>query len=310
MKSIVVFRVGLIVLFLLIFVSIQPPVKTEVHIPHGSNAFRIADLLHQKGILKRKRLFLLTVNFFHLDKKLKFGDYRMYLNQPIYSLINLLKEGSNFLIKVTIPEGFRAEQIAQRLSDAGIVDEEEFLEYVRKNKLEGYLFPETYFFSRNMKVEDVAKAFLKQFNRAFTDELKRKTKEHNLTPHQAVILASIIEKEAKTKEEKFLISGIFHNRLKKRWRLESCATVRYALKKWEGPLSIEDTYVKSPFNTYRHWGLPPAPISNPGADSLIAAVNPKKTDLMFFVASSSGTHKFSRYFEDHIRAKWMRKRKK
>ncbi|MCD6423339.1 MAG: endolytic transglycosylase MltG [Elusimicrobia bacterium] len=299
-----------IVLFLLLLLTTQIPVKTEVHIPSRSNAFRIASFLQKKGILKRKNLFLLTVNFFHLDKKLKFGDYRMYLNQPIYSLINLLKKGSNFLIKVTIPEGFRAEQIAQCLSDAGIVEREEFLEYVKKNKLEGYLFPETYFFSRNMKVEDVAKAFLKQFNRVFTEDLKRKAKEHNLTPHQAVILASIIEREAKTKEEKFLISGIFHNRLKKKWRLESCATVRYALKKWKAPLSIEDTYVKSPFNTYRHFGLPPAPISNPGADSLIAAVSPKKTALMFFVVSSSGTHKFSRYFKDHIRAKWMRKRKK
>ncbi|MCD6412766.1 MAG: endolytic transglycosylase MltG [Elusimicrobia bacterium] len=302
---------ALIVLFPLLWVAVPRPVRVEVNLPEGVSAKDVCLILHGKGIILRKSFFLKAAVITGSDTALKYGLYKFYRNEPVLSVLGKLKNGKAVLIKVTIPEGWRSDEIAEALNEAGVVGKTEFLNYVVEKKLEGRLYPETYFFTSGMPVEKVCDAFLKQFNSVFfTDKIRGKAAKAGLSPQQALILASIIEKEAKTPREKFLISGIFHNRLKKRWRLESCATVRYALRKWKRPLSIEDTFAKSPFNTYRHWGLPPAPICNPGRIALEAAVEPQKTEMMFFVASSSGTHRFSKYFDQHIKKKFIEKRKK
>jgi conserved hypothetical protein, YceG family len=130
-----------------------------------------------------------------------------------------------------------------------------------------------------------------------------------MSEREVVTLASIIEQEAAKAEEQPLVSAVFHNRLKKRWFLESCATVQFAIGKHKEKLSLKDTQVRHPYNTYRNYGLPPGPICNPGAGALRAALHPAETDAMFFVASSSGTHMFSRYFSDHLKNKSKRKRR-
>jgi UPF0755 protein len=281
-----------------------------VNLPEGLSAKKVCRLLSDKGVVLRDSFFLKAAIVTGTDTALKYGTYRFFRNEPVLRVLEKLRKGNAILVRVTIPEGWRAEQIADALAHSGIVDKEEFLNYVRNRKLEGYLFPETYFMTTNLSAKKVCSIFLKQFNSVFTNEIKEKAKKVGLSPYQALILASIIEREAKTPQEKFLISGIFHNRLKKRWRLESCATVRYALKKWKKPLSIEDTFVRSSFNTYRHWGLPPAPICNPGKVAILASVEPQETEMMFFVASSSGTHRFSKYFDQHVRKKFIEKRKR
>jgi len=277
-------------------------------VEEGLSAAQLADNLREKGVLLRKDIFLKLTALLRIDRALKYGAYKFYRREPAFNVISALKRGRGILVKVTVPEGWRNAQIAERLDANEIIGREEFLEYTRENKLEGFLFPETYYFSPGMSAGEVYAAFKKQFNSIFTAEMAEKAEKRGFTPYKAVILASIIEKEAKTRDEKFLISGILHNRLRRRWRLESCATVRFALEKWNKPLSIEDTFVKSVYNTYRRRGLPPAPICNPGAIALEAAVEPLETDMMFFVAASSGTHRFSKYFDQHVKKKFMRKK--
>lgn len=282
-----------------------------VRIPQGISASALSEQLEREGALFRKRLFLGAVRILKLDRKLRYGTYMFYRNSPVFNVIEELNKGIGILIKVTIPEGFRAGQIAERLEAEGIAEAFEFAEYAEKNKLEGYLFPETYYLPPGDCPKRICGIFKSQFDKIVSElNLSDKAAASGLTPHQALILASIIEKEAAGDDEKFLISGIFHNRLKKRMRLESCSTVRYALNKWQKPLSIEDTLFESPFNTYRHRGLPPAPICNPGKISLAAAVEPDDTELLFFVLDADGKHNFSKYFEQHRKKKYEKKRKK
>ena len=299
-----------VVLLLLLFFSTPSPRKALVVIPAGASAFQLAESLTSAGVLIRKEIFLKTTSFLKIDKELKYGSYEFFRFSPVFNIVSELKKGESVLIKVTIPEGWRSDQIAERLEAQNIVGRDEFLKYVRDKELEGYLFPETYYLPPASSPSYVCAVFKKQFDSVFSEELIHQAANAGLSPRETLILAGIIEKEAKSREEKFLISGIFHNRLKKRMRLESCATVRFAIKKWSGPLSIEDTLYDSPYNTYRHRGLPPSPISNPGKDALEAAANPMSTDLLFFVVDSSGEHNFSKYFDQHREKKFQRKRNK
>ncbi len=302
-------RIILIFLYVILWFSVSKPEKVFVRIQEGLTAVELSGILRESGILLRPGIFLKLTAVFNVDRELKYGAYKFYGSEPMFNVVSELKKGRGILVKVTVPEGWRSDQIAERLSENKIIDREEFLIYTKENKLEGFLFPETYYFSPGMRAEEICSAFKKQFDSVFTKATAGKVKESGLTPYKTVILASIIEKEAKTISEKFLISGILHNRLRKGWRLESCATVRFALEKWDKPLSIEDTFVKSEYNTYRHRGLPPSPICNPGAVALAAAVAPEETDLMFFVAASSGTHRFSKYFDQHVEKKFKRRKK-
>ncbi|MEA2082394.1 MAG: endolytic transglycosylase MltG [Elusimicrobiota bacterium] len=289
----------------------SPPQSVLARIPKGLSARGLSEKLSRENVLLRKGIFRAAVKLLKLDRCLRYGTYLFYENSPVFNTIAELKKGIGLLFKVTIPEGFRTNQIAARLEANGITETGAFFEYAAKNKLEGYLFPETYYFPPSDSPKRICSVFKAQFDKIVSElNLSGKASAIGLTSRQAVILASIIEKEAASDKEKFLISGIFHNRMRKRMRLESCSTVRYALKKWKGPLSIEDTLFESPFNTYRHRGLPPAPICNPGKTALAAAVKPDKTDLLFFVLDADGKHNFSKYFEQHRKKKFRTKRQK
>ncbi len=282
-----------------------------VRIPQGLSARELSKKLSQEGVLLRKGVFLSAVKILKMDRKLKYGTYMFYEGSPVFNVIAELRKGIGLFFKVTIPEGFRADQIAARLEAKGITSADEFSEYALRNKLEGYLFPETYYFPPEDSPKRICGVFKAQFDKIVSElNLSAKAASAGLTARRALILASIIEKEAASDEEKFLISGIFHNRMRKGMRLESCSTVRYALKKWKKPLSINDTLFESPFNTYRHRGLPPAPICNPGKTALAAAMEPDETDLLFFVVDADGKHNFSKYFEQHRNKKFKKNRKK
>jgi len=182
-----------------------------------------------------------------------------------------------------------------------LADEKKFLSIVRREKLEGYLFPETYFFETGTSEEEIISTMEKEFERRITPEMLARTRELKLSLHQLITLASIIEMEA-TEYDKALVSAVFHNRLKKRMRLKSCATVIYALGKHKERLTYRDLRVKSPYNTYIHYGLPLGPICNPGMGSIKAALYPADTDALFFVVDrTTGKHIFSRYYRQHRR---------
>jgi len=187
------------------------------------------------------------------------------------------------------------------IEQKGLGRKDKFLKIVEEKKLEGYLFPETYFVNYDISEEQIIEIMVDQFNKVFTKELEERGKEFNFARRDVIILASIIEKEAAKEEERPLISAVFHNRLKKRWYLESCATVQYALGKHKNRLTYKDLKVDSPYNTYAHFGLPPGPICNPGFGSIEAALYPADSDLMFFVAEGEGTHRFSKYYQKHLK---------
>jgi len=304
-------RIAALILLAALWLASPQKQSVFIKIPQGLSARDLSERLSREGVLLRKNFFLAGVKILKIDRKLKYGTYMFHRGAPVFNVIAELKKGIGLLFKVTIPEGFRVEQIAARLEAEGIVAADVFYGYAAANKLEGYLFPETYYFPPADSPKRICGVFRAQFDRIVSElNLSAKAPSAGLTPRSALILASIIEKEAASDEEKFLISGIFHNRMKKRMRLESCSTVRYALNKWKKPLSIEDTLFESPFNTYRHLGLPPAPICNPGKAALAAAVTPNETDLLFFVLDADGKHNFSKYFEQHKKKKFRKKRKK
>ena len=214
----------------------------------------------------------------------------------------------------TIPEGLNRHQIAGHLQAAGVADSARFIaatedpQLIRQlgvaaSTLEGYLFPETYFFDLNTDERTIVSLMVDQFHRVFADSLRPRLNELGLSLHQAVTLASIVEREAVAVEEQPIISGVFQRRLKLNRRLESCATINYALGTNNKRLTYADLEVDSPFNTYRHHGLPPGPISNPGRTALLAVLYPEETEYLYFVSRGDGTHIFSRTNKEHERAK-------
>ncbi len=308
-------RTKILSIFLLLFLgsyiyltSIHDTERAEINIKRGMNANEIANLLKEKNVIKDKNIFILFLKLKKAQNKIKAGIYEFSLPINLNKLINILIKGKSKLIKVTIPEGLTTEQVAEIIEQKRLGSKKRILEIVRERNLEGYLFPETYFFAPETPEEVIIDRMVRQFHKVFTWEMKQKAKQFNFTERDVVILASIIEKEAKLSSEKPLISAVFHNRLKKRYYLESCATVEYALGKHKKKLSYKDLKINSPYNTYTHFGLPPGPICNPGFESLKYAINPAESDVMFFVSKGDGSHKFFSDFREHIRYKLKRKK--
>ncbi len=239
------------------------------------------------------------------DRKVKPGLYelRRPMGEPF--VLWRLRQGHVESIRVAIPEGFMARQIAERLEAAGIVGAEPFMDYVRANNLEGFLFPTTYFFAKGLSPDVVAHHMRAEFS-AQAEPLYAAADEERYTLVQVVTLASIVQREARAIDEMPMIAGAYHNRLKKRMRLEADPTVQYAHGKDTGEwlrLRHKHMDVDSPYNTYVHFGLPPGPICSPGLDAVKAALHPAVTDALYFVAEGdTGRHLFSRTFEEHSAA--------
>ncbi len=250
-------------------------------------------------------------------RKLRAGEYALD-RDTIETLTEKLMGGKVMLYRVTVSEGAWAEDIATLISGAGLAGRARLMELIRDPEfartvlghdapsLEGYLFPETYYFSKGMTEEDILRAFVERF--------KEKTSalgasETLIRPiHEVITLASIVEREARAADERPLIAAVFRNRERRRMPLESCVTVEYALGRKKRVLSDDDLRVDSPYNTYRRAGLPPGPVSNPGLASIRAALAPADTDYLFFVARGDGRHFFSRTWPEHLRAKAQMKR--
>jgi len=284
-----------------------------VTIPAGVNAEEIARLLKEKKILLSKNFFLLLARIKKAENQIKTGVYRLNPRMSSLEILKNLVKGKIYTLKITIPEGYTAKEIGHLLAEKGLVEEKIFLSLVEKKKLEGYLYPETYYLSPGMSEEEIVEILVNRSNTIFTEEMEKRAKELKLNRKKIVILASIIEKEAHKDEERKLISAVFHNRLKKGWFLESCATVNYAWEKEfnrrKERLIYKDLEIVSSYNTYCNYGLPPGAISNPGLASIMAALYPAETEAMFFVADGEGTHKFSCYYLEHLKSRRKKKRR-
>jgi UPF0755 protein len=288
---------------------------TEVTIPDSVNAREIAEFLADEGIVRNTDEFLFWLKVTGRGRDLKSGTYELYkYKNPIY-LIGQLSMGGRSEIIVTIPEGLTIYETAQILAHHGLVDESRFIELCRAesfigelglgvSSLEGYFFPDTYSFSSLQNEESIITTLVNNFSKHVAQFGLMSAD----SMHQVVILASIVEKEAKYEDERPVIARVFLNRLETRRPLESCATVFYILKTGavrfkKQRLTDRDLRIESPYNTYLHLGLPPGPICSPGESSIRAAISPADVDYLYFVAKGDGRHHFSRTFKEHVAAK-------
>jgi UPF0755 protein len=235
-----------------------------------------------------------------------------YLLSPAMSplaIMDAIRHGKYLLQRLTVIEGDTISQIAALVEQAGIgsasdfqkkaLDPAEALRLGMGNGLEGYLFPDTYFFPKGTAPEKIIAAMVRRFNSVFSPEWRKRARDLNMTVHQVVTLASIIEKETGNRVEYGLVSSVFHNRLRLSMRLQSDPTVIYGMPCFNGNLTREDLERPTPYNTYTNFGLPPGPIANPGRACLEAALYPSDTQYLYFVSRGNGTHYFSKSLEEH-----------
>ncbi|HOX22560.1 MAG TPA: endolytic transglycosylase MltG [Elusimicrobiales bacterium] len=283
------------------FFSYGQPVLFEIE--DGSGGAQIAANLQKAGVIKSPAYFRLILKISRKAKKLVPGRYAMRKNMSSEeALWTLLNSDGKYYIRVLIPEGWRMEQVADRLQAQGITDAKEFLRLAQEKKLEGYLFPSTYLFERKTPPEKVLAAMRREFDHQIRPLLSGALPD-NLNELQVLTVASIVEREAMNPSERPLIAGVYLNRFAKGMALEADPTVQYALGYWKDRLLYEDLKVDSPYNTYRYGGLPPGPICSPGRQSVAAVLSPAKIDALYFVADREGGHVFNAKYNEHLKAK-------
>jgi len=287
--------------------------KVDFQIESGQGSINVAKELFNKKLIKSTKAFriylLLTLN----NSAIKKGVYQLDDSMTLLEVIATITSGKTKFITITIPEGYNNRQIGDLLSEAKFFkDRSEFITQTKNplllkkyniagESLEGYLFPDTYNIPADYPQEKVLELMVENFLKK-TDAIKDFPQDSQKR-HQLVILASIVEREAQLKEERPVIAGVFNNRLQKNYPLESCATIQYLFEKPKPRLFFKDLEIKSPYNTYIHAGMPPGPISNPGLAAIQATLRPVKTDYLFFVVKESGSHHFSKTFNEHVKAK-------
>ena len=317
--------VGALVLVLVVLALNRPTGSgpREIVIQKGMAVVQIGRLLHKEEVIRSPRLLVLFSILDGTSRILKAGPHRFTEGMSTWDVLKELSVSRDSYRVVTLPEGMTAGQTLRRLAADLDLDEMKMRRltsdagYCRRrgvtaDNLEGYLFPETYRFSLTMGEEQVIRMLVRQFFRIFDEKMAARARQMEMSVHQVVTLASIIEGEALLDEERATISAVYHNRLKRGMYLQADPTVQYAIEGGPRRLFNRDYEIDSPYNTYRHRGLPPGPVMNPGAASLMAALYPADADYLFFVARGDGSHVFSRTSREHIDAKrktkWARRR--
>ena len=298
----------------------RPDKEVIVEIPENASHGKVARILKKNDVIEQTWLFHSFALLTKSKAEFRPGEYKLNSNMDYRAMLRRLtsKNGALNTVKVTIPEGYEISQIAELLADKGVCEKDALLDAVantdfdyaflediplgKANRLEGYMFPDTYEFYKNDMPERVIKKFLSNFDIKFTAEMAERAKELGMTTHELITLASIVEREA-TAKDRNNIASVFHNRLNNTTYpyLESCATVQYVLGERKKVISIQDTKIDNKYNTYKYKGLPPGPIANPGLDAINATLYPSNTDYMFFALQEDGTHKFSKTYEEHLK---------
>jgi UPF0755 protein len=276
----------------------------------GQGLKQTAAFLKAEGLISDEMRFTLLARLEDKDKLIKAGEYFLSTTMAPRQILGQLVEGRVHLYRLTIPEGYTLVQIAAAVGDAGLAPAAAFLAAARRpevadhhgipaDTLEGYLFPDTYYFPRGLPSTTIIATLVDRFKEAFKPEWRQRADDLNMTVHEVVTLASIIEKETGAPEERPLIASVFHNRLKKGMRLETDPTVIYGIPEFDGNIKRRHLETYTPYNTYLIDGLPPGPIASPGARAIEAALYPAQSDYLYFVSKKDGTHQFSVTFSEH-----------
>ncbi len=317
---------------------VAPSGPTFVMLHPGYSTRRIATELKTNGIIRSEDAFILW-HYFRRRRSLKAGEYLFDKPANVIDIQKRLRRGDVYFHTVVVPEGFTMFDIARAIEAAGLGPAEEFLKVAQSDtaliadiapgaqSLEGYLFPDTYQFSRMMSMREMAEAMVKQFRQVARQigliptpegtvlaspnashmevETTHGAPDPNEPPtelERTVIMASIVEKETAVPEERPLVASVYYNRLEKKIALDADPSIIYAellAGTYAGALHHDDMRFSSPYNTYTHSGLPPGPIGNPGKSALEAAMHPAQSDYYYFVADAQGHHKFARTMEEH-----------
>lgn len=281
----------------------------------GMVANDIGDLLYQQGAIKSIFLFRIVSRLQGMESSLQPGEYVFSKNMTVQQIVAVLASGENSYQQITIPEGYTVEQIAKLLQEKQLVSATLFkqtaqsfvpYQYMTNDnshviyKAEGYMFPNTYRITKGTTGEQILGVMTSQFDKQFTESMRARAIEVGLSIKDVVILASLVEKEAQLPSDRPIIAGVFLNRLKQNMPMQSCATIQYILGYPKPELTVQDTEIASPYNTYQHMGLPPGPIANPGIAAINAVLYPQNTDYIYFVADRQGAHHFSKTYEEHL----------
>jgi len=292
--------------------------SVSVTIPTGMGTGGIADTLKEENLIGNADVFRLQSKLKGFDGKYKAGEYTLSPAMSMEEIMMKLIEGKTNTVRFTIPEGYDIKRTTEKLASEGLINPDVFSKEIESgqfdykflegapagpNRLEGFLFPDTYDIYTNANEHDIIDKMLYQFSKVFTDDYYARAKELNMSVNDIITLASIIEREARVPEDRPIIASVFYNRLKIGMPLQSCATVQYILGEQKPVLSISDTKIESPYNTYLNTGLPPGPIASPGADSIKAALYPADTDYLYFLAKGDGSHAFSSTYEQFLKDK-------
>jgi UPF0755 protein len=294
--------------------TFSDPSQGIVTISRGSSFAAVVESLEAKGMIHSKFALKVAARILGGTKELQVGRYSFNSGVSNSTLLRSFRDGSSRrLIPVVIPEGVRMSFVVRRLGSELGVDSVRIMKYCTDSSeirsfgiggrtLEGFLLPDTYFFHWQTDEREVIGRLVKSFKEFYTDSLAERQKEMGMSLTQVLAFASIVEGETQVDSERTIIAGVYHNRLKKRMRLEADPTIQYALPDGPRRLLYRDLRIDSPYNTYRYYGLPPGPINNPGRKAILATLYPARHQYLFFVADGRGGHVFSRSYADHQRA--------
>lgn len=267
----------------------------------GQGVREISSNLKQQGLIKDPIVFFIINKKMGYDKKIEAGDFKLSPSMNTWDIANSLTHGT-LDIWVTIPEGKRTEEVAEILKENVPTFEESWIQSLATN--EGYLFPDTYLIPKDATIDLISTMMKDNFQQKF-DSVKN-TKTTNLTDRETIIMASLVEREAKADIDRPMVASVIYNRISIDMKLDIDATLQYALgyqtdekRWWKKGLTAEDKTINSPYNTYTNPGLPPGPISNPGLASIKASLNPAKTDYLFYISDANGTNHYAKTMEEH-----------
>lgn len=287
-----------------------------VYIPPGKSARQIGRILARKHLIRSSLSFVFASRMGGLSGQMHTGHYELSPAMPPRQIAALMALGETAQGIVTVPEGFTVRQIARRLAEHGLANEQQFLALAQTqgrafhvrgwtppdDNLEGYLFPDTYSVPKGASPRDIVQMMLENFDRRVAGPHRAELDKFPGGLPAAVTLASLVEREAEVDSDRPLIAAVYLNRLKIGMRLQCDATVQYALPEHKTRLHYSDYRVDSPYNTYLRSGLPPTPIANPGLPSIEAALHPASADYLFYVAGPGGRHVFTKTLNEHQQA--------